>query len=193
MAGLCLHADNGGVVGTIVEGPKIVRLGPNPERLVSSDQAFVIKSATTPHHHHEHHREAFASLSHSTSQLAISYVLSASFAMHVRLVSALLALSFASLVRPHPDPSRTLEERDNVVNTVWCGPVLAAAATKVSAEWTIPTVSLPDPNANPIPDLEFYQWVGIDGVHGSTCPEALLQGGTSQVVRFTCSGLTCGY
>ncbi|KAJ6783838.1 hypothetical protein PWT90_09111 [Aphanocladium album] len=101
--------------------------------------------------------------------------------MHIKLVSSLAALSLASLAQTLPDTTKALRERANVYSTVWCGPVLAKAATKVQAEWTIPTVSLPNPRDSPVPDLEFYQWVGIDGVGGSDCGNALLQGGTSQV------------
>lgn len=104
--------------------------------------------------------------------------------MHAKIAPKLAAIILASLTLARPSPTQTLAERDNVPNTVWCGPVLAAAATKVQAEWTIPTVSVPDSDYNSVPDLEFYQWVGIDGVGGSSCGNALLQGGTSQVVRY---------
>lgn len=99
--------------------------------------------------------------------------------MHAKLVSG-LAAALASVAQARPSPSsNALEARDQQSNTVWCGPVLAAAAQSASAEWKVPSVSLPSPNNGPAPS--FYQWVGIDGF-GTKCNDALLQVGTSQVV-----------
>ncbi|EGX92111.1 Concanavalin A-like lectin/glucanase [Cordyceps militaris CM01] len=107
-----------------------------------------------------------------------------------KLVSGLAALSLASLALSRPNSGyaiegrsleeRSLEERAAVSSTIWCGPVLAAAARQVSAEWTIPRVTLPSPNVGQTAPM-FYQWVGMDGVRASSCGSALLQAGTSQV------------
>lgn len=111
-----------------------------------------------------------------------------------KLVSGLAALSLASLALSRPNSGyaiegrsleeRSLEERAAVSSTIWCGPVLAAAARQVSAEWTIPRVTLPSPNVGQTAPM-FYQWVGMDGVRASSCGSALLQAGTSQVVRIS--------
>lgn len=97
--------------------------------------------------------------------------------------TAIAALSLGSVVQARP--GKSLAERSNIINNVWCGPVLAKTATSVSAVWTVPKATVPSSGGSK--DLMAYQWVGIDGVGGSHCGSALLQGGTAQVVRLAVS------
>ncbi|OAA56816.1 Concanavalin A-like lectin/glucanase [Cordyceps fumosorosea ARSEF 2679] len=98
--------------------------------------------------------------------------------MFTKLVSGLAALSSVAQALPNPTAPSSLEARTQVSSNVWCGPVLAASAKQASAEWVVPQVSMPSSSNGD--DIEFYQWVGIDGYHAGSCPNALLQVGTAE-------------